>query len=135
MHFLRTSGFLIALGDRFVPGQSCAELIEDRIGRLNQASDPEQRWQVIVGTHNPDLISALPELANQAERISVFGFTEFLPDAPELEDQIDFYDIEDDARLFRTPLPRVEFEDELDGPPVGEADVAFQPGAGRASGA
>lgn len=127
MHFLRTSGFMIALGDRFVPGQSCAELIEERIGRLNESSDPEQNWQVIVGTHNPDLISALPELASQAERISVFGFTEFLPDAPELEDQIDFYDIEDDARLFRTPLPRVEFEDEFDGPPVGEADVAFQP--------
>ena len=127
MHFLRTSGFLIALGDRFVPGQSCADLIEERIGRLNESSDPEQSWQVIVGTHNPELIAALPGLAEQAERISVFGFTEFLPDAPELEEHIDFYDIEDDARLFRTPLPRGEFEDDFEGAQAGEAEVAYQP--------
>lgn len=127
MHFLRTSGFMIALGDRFVPGQSCADLIRERIARLNQADDAEQPWQVIVGTHNSELIAELPELADRAERITVFGFTEFLPDAPELEDQIDFYDIEDDAHLFRSPLPRVEFEDELDDPVGSAPEVAFQP--------
>lgn len=127
MHFLRTSGFMVALGDRFIPGQSCADLIIQRIGGLNDASSEDQSWQVIVGTHNPELIGALPTLADQAERISVFGFTEFLPDAPELENEIDFYDIEDDARLFRTPLPRVEFEDEFGEPQTGEPETAFQP--------
>ena len=126
MHFLRSSGFMIALGDRFVPGQSCADLIEGRIRRLNETSDANQRWQLVVGTHNPELIAALPELADQAERISVFGFTEFLPEAPELEDRIDFYDIEDDAQLFRTPLPRVEFDDEPEDTRIGEPDVGYQ---------
>lgn len=114
MHFLQSSGFMIALGDRFVPGQSCADLIRERIERLNQASLPDQEWQVFVGTHNEDLIAELPQLADQTDRISVFGFTEFFPDAPDLEQRIDFYDIEDDAQLFRSPLPRVEFEDAED---------------------
>ena len=127
MHFLRSSGFLIALGDRFAPGQSCADLIRERISRLNDAADGEQRWQVIVGTHNAELIAALPELADQAEQISVFGFTEFLPDAPELEERIDFYDIEDDAQLFRTPLPRAEFDEEINEPSAAAADLSFQP--------
>lgn len=127
MHFLRTSGFMIALGDRFVPGQSCADLIRERIARLNQATDENQPWQVIVGTHNPDLIAELPELADMAERITVFGFSEFLPDAPELEEQIDFYDIEDDARLFRSQLPRVEFDDDLDDAPDSLPEPAYQP--------
>ncbi|MYG91224.1 MAG: hypothetical protein F4188_07315, partial [Chloroflexi bacterium] len=39
MHFLRTSGFMIALGDRFTPGQSCADLIRERIERLNSTAD------------------------------------------------------------------------------------------------
>ena len=107
MHFLQSSGFMIALGDRFVPGQSCADLIRERVARLNDAALADQEWQIIVGTHNEDLIADLPRLADQADRVSVFGFTEFMPDAPELEDQIDFYDIEDDAQLFRSPLPRV----------------------------
>ena len=127
MHFLRTSRFTIVLGDRFVPGQSCTELIQDRIARLNEASVDGQPWQIIVGTHNPELIAALPELADQAERITVFGFTEFLPDAPELDGEIGFFDIEDDARLFRTPLPRVEFEDEAEGLGGDHQDVAYQP--------
>ncbi|MDE2967954.1 MAG: hypothetical protein OXS30_10795 [Chloroflexota bacterium] len=127
MHFLRTSGFMIALGDRFTPGQSCADLIRERISRLNDAADGEQEWQVIVGTHNPDLIAELPELASEAERVTVFGFTEFLPDTPELEESIDFYDIEDDAQLFRTPLPRVEFDDELEDSSVADPDMAYQP--------
>ena len=127
MHFLQTSGFSILLGDRFIPGRSCADLIQERIRGLNAASDPQQPWQVIVGTHNPDLIAALPVLADQAERISVFGFLEFLPEAPELEDRIDFYDIEDDARLFRMPLPRVEFDDEPEEAQAGDPAVAFQP--------
>ncbi len=127
MHFLRTSGFMIALGDRFVPGQSCADLIQERIARLNDAATDDQPWQVIVGTHNAELISALPTLADRAERISVFGFTEFLPEAPELEDVIDFYDIEDDAQLFRAPLPRVDFdEDEFDIAPQAHGE-AIQP--------
>ena len=127
MHFLRTSGFMIALGDRFTPGQSCADLIRERVSRLNESADANQSWQVIVGTHNPDLIAELPQLADQAERISVFGFTEFMPDAPELEDRIDFYDIEDDANLFRMPLPRVEFDDDLEGAPFAEPEVGIQP--------
>ncbi len=127
MHFLRSSGFMIALGDRFVPGQSCADLIRERIGRLNDAAEPGRSWQVIVGTHNAELIASLPELANQAERISVFGFTEFLPDAPELEVRIDFYDIEDDAQLFRIPLPRMEFEDELAASQPVEPRLAIPP--------
>ena len=127
MHFLRTSGFMIALGDRFTPGQSCADLIRERVSRLNESTDANQSWQVIVGTHNPDLIAELPQLADQAERISVFGFTEFMPDAPELEDRIDFYDIEDDANLFRMPLPRVEFDDDLEGAPFAEPEVGIQP--------
>ena len=132
MHFLRTSGFMIVLGDRFVPGQSCADLITERIAQLNGASVDGQPWQIIVGTHNPDLIAALPELADQAERISVFGFTEFLPDAPELEDEIEFFDIEDDARLFRMPLPRVEFEDEAEDPVGDHQQIAYQPSLVRA---
>ena len=127
MHFLRTSGFMIALGDRFTPGQSCADLIRERVSRLNESADANQSWQVIVGTHNPDLIADLPQLADQAERITVFGFTEFMPDAPELEDRIDFYDIEDDANLFRMPLPRVEFDDDLEGAPFAEPEVGIQP--------
>ena len=127
MHFLRTSGFMIALGDRFATGQSCAELIEERISRLNSAAVDERPWQVIVGTHNPDLIAALPQLASEADRIAVFGFTEFLPDTPEIDERIEIFDIEDDAQLFRTPLPRVEFDDELDEPSVGDADYAYQP--------
>ena len=126
MHFLQSSGFMIALGDRFVPGQSCADLIRERIARLNDAALPDQEWQVIVGTHNEDLIADLPQLADQADRVSVFGFTEFFPDAPELEQQIDFYDIEDDAQLFRAPLPRVEFDDAEDFF-VAEPAAAFQP--------
>ena len=127
MHFLRTSGFLIALGDRFVPGQSCAELIHERIARLNEAADPDQSWQLIVGTHNPDLIAALPELADQAERITVFGFSEFLPESPELEHEIDFFDIEDDALLFRTRLPRVDFDEDAQEAHVSEPEQGFQP--------
>jgi hypothetical protein len=126
MHFLRTSGFMIALGDRFTPGQSCADLIRERIARLNEAANDELPWQVIVGTHNPDLIAELPVLADQAERITVFGFTEFMPETPELEERIDFYDIEDDARLFRSRLPRVEFEDEFDDPRSGEPEIGYQ---------
>lgn len=127
MHFLRTSGFMIALGDRFTPGQSCADLIRERIERLNSTADGEQSWQVIVGTHNSELIAELPDLASQAERITVFGFTEFLPDAPDLEELIDFYDIEDDAQLFRTALPRVEFDDEVDEHHVVDPELAYQP--------
>ncbi len=127
MHFLRTSGFLIALGDRFVPGQSCAELIHERIARLNEAADPDQSWQLIVGTHNPDLIAALPELADQAERITVFGFSEFLPESPELEHEIDFFDIEDDALLFRTPLPRVDFDEDGQEIQAAEPEQGYQP--------
>ncbi len=129
IHFLHSIGFLVALGDRFVPGQSCAELIAERIAALNRSSTPEDSWQLIVGTHDEELIQQLPAIADQAEQISVFGFTEFLPDAPELESWIDFYDIEDDAQLFRLPLARVNFDEYEDEPyerqPV--APVAFQP--------
>ncbi len=117
---------MIALGDRFVPGQSCADLIRQRIAQLNQAASPEQDWQLVVGTHNEELIAALPLLADQAERISVFGFTEFLPDTPEIESQIDFYDIEDDANLFRAPLPRVEVEEETEDPYAPQQEFTFQ---------
>ncbi len=127
MHFLRSSGFMIALGDRFVPGQSCADLIRERIARLNEAALPDQDWQVIVGTHNEELIASLPLLADQAERVSVFGFTEFLPENAEIEAQVDFYDIEDDARLFRAPLPRVDFDEEAGEGFEGEDQYAFQP--------
>ena len=127
MHFLRTSGFFIELGDRFERGQSCAELIHDRVARLNEATDPDQSWQLIVGTHNPDLIAALPELADQAERITVFGFSEFLPESPELENEIDFFDIEDDAHLFRTPLPRVEFDEDGQEIPSTQPEQGYQP--------
>ena len=127
MHFLQSSGFLIALGDRFVPGQSCADLIRERVARLNEAALPDQEWQLIVGTHNDDLIAELPQLADRATRISVFGFTEFFPDAPDLEQHIDFYDIEDDAQLFRSVLPRVEFEDDPAEPFDAELSAPFQP--------
>lgn len=127
MHFLQSSGFMIALGDRFVPGQSCADLIRERVTRLNDAALPDQEWQIIVGTHNEELIADLPRLADQADRVSVFGFTEFFPDAPELEDQIDFYDIEDDAQLFRTPLPRVEFDDDADSFFEADPSAPYQP--------
>lgn len=130
MHFLRSSGFMIELGDRFVDGQSCADLIRNRISRLNESSDPDQAWQLIVGTHNEDLIAELPRLAATAERISVFGFNEFLYDSPELEDDIDFYDIEDDAQLFRSPLPRTEYADEAEQSYSGyepEPQLTFQP--------
>ena len=127
MHFLQSSGFMIALGDRFVPGQSCADLIRERVARLNDAALADQEWQIIVGTHNEDLIADLPRLADQADRVSVFGFTEFMPDAPELEDQIDFYDIEDDAQLFRSPLPRVEFEDDAEALFEADTSAPFQP--------
>ena len=127
MHFLQSSGFMIALGDRFIPGQSCADLIRERVARLNNAALADQEWQIIVGTHNEDLITDLPLLADQADRISVFGFTEFFPDAPELEQQIDFYDIEDDAHLFRSPLPRVEFEDDAEDLFETDPATAFQP--------
>ena len=133
MHFLRSSGFMIALGDRFVPGQSCADLIRERISRLNEAALPDQEWQIIVGTHNEELIASLPQLADQAARISVFGFTEFLPENPEIEAQVDFYDIEDDARLFRTPLPRVEFDDEGNGGFEADDEYAFQPTLDRSA--
>ncbi len=127
MHFLRTSGFMIALGDRFEPGQSCTDLIRQRIAQLNEASLPDQSWQVIVGTHNDDLIGDLPLLADQAERISVFGFTEFLPDSPDLESQIDFYDVEDDAGLFRSPLPRVDVEEYPEEPGGMDEARSYQP--------
>ena len=127
MHFLRSSGFMIALGDRFVPGQSCADLIRQRITSLNEAALPDQEWQIIVGTHNEELIASLPHLADQAERISVFGFTEFLPENAEIEAQVDLYDIEDDARLFRAPLPRVDYEDDGDGAFEADDEFAFQP--------
>lgn len=127
MHFLQSSGFMIALGDRFVAGQSCADLIRERVTRLNSAALPDQEWQVIVGTHNEDLISDLPQLADQADRVSVFGFTEFFPDAPELEQDIDFYDIEDDAQLFRTPLPRVDYDEESEGFLDANGEAGFQP--------
>lgn len=127
MHFLQSSGFMIALGDRFVPGQSCADLIRERIGRLNDAALPDQEWQVIVGTHNDGLIAELPQLADQADRVSVFGFTEFFPETPELDQQIDFYDIEDDAQLFRSPLPRVEFDEDAEDLFDTELTAPFQP--------
>lgn len=127
MHFLQSSGFMIALGDRFVPGQSCADLIRERVSRLNAAALEDQEWQLIVGTHNDDLIDELPQLADQADRISVFGFTEFFPDTPNLEEHIDFYDIEDDAQLFRTPLPRVDFEDDAEATFDAQPDAPFQP--------
>lgn len=135
MHFLRSTGFMIALGDRFVPGQGCSDLIEERIQRLNQTAESDQTWQLIVGTHNEELIRALPTLASSAERITVFGFSEFLPEAPELEERIDFYDIEDDAQLFRSSLPRPDFEDGYEEPVERRPAVAFQPELGATSAA
>ena len=131
MHFLRTSGFMIALGDRFVPGQSCADLIRQRIAALNAAADPEQSWQLIVGTHNEDLIAELPLLADTAEQIGVFGFLDQIPETPELDQRINFYDIEDDASLFRARLPRVDYDDTEDGydyaAPVYQPPLAERP--------
>ncbi len=122
LHFLEMAGFGVALGERFTPGRSCADQIRARIAALNDAADPESGWQVMVGTHDPVLIGELPQLASQAEKISVFGFTEFLPDEPELEGRIDFFDIEDDAQLFRMPLTRIDSEEPHGPAPIGGAD-------------
>ncbi len=131
IHFLQSAGFLITLGDRFVPGRSCADLIRAQIEQLNQAATAEQSWQVIVGTHNEGLIRDLPRIADMAERISVFGFDEHLPKDEEIDSQIDFYDIEDDARLFRTPLPRLTPADDAEDAtwvqPVGEYVQEMEP--------
>ncbi len=116
MHFLQSAGFTIALGERFTPGSGCVDLIREQITRLNQAAAGTDQWSVIVGTHNEDLIRDLPQIADQAERIAVFGFTEHLPDDPDIEAAIEIYDIEDDAKLFRVRLDRPSPDDDGDDP-------------------
>ncbi len=112
VHFLGTSGFRVDMGERYEEGRKCADLIRQQVERLNEAAVTDQSWQLIVATHDWDLIESLPDLAYRAERITVLGFTEVQPDTPDLDDQIDFRDIEDDARLFRVTLPRGNWEED-----------------------
>ncbi len=124
--FLQNAGFNVAFGERYTPGQSCADVIRNRIGELNAHADLSASWQVIVGTQSTELIESLPTAASHADRIIAFGFTEYMPDDELIPSNVEVYDIEDDANLFRAPLPRAAETD----PGIDEPSMRGEPAAG-----
>ena len=127
LHFLRMSGFKVGIGERFTSGKTCVDVIRQGIAELNQPGGARQPWNLIVGTQNQSFIRELPNIATGAERIGVFGFSEELPSDHELERLIEFYDIEDDANLFRTPLDRSEYEESPEEAPPAPPSYDYQP--------
>ena len=122
--FLESAGFNPLLAER-LDDETCDDLIVDSIRRIPRETSRLRTWGVVVVTQQSHLIDRLEELQSSLPascRVAVAGFSEDFPEEDESEGGIEFFDIEDDAQLFRNRLPRAPFEDE--GPePYGEPFV------------
>ncbi len=114
MNFLERAGFRLDVADRLIDPDGIVRIITERIEQIEADLGPDDGYDVMVATHNRRLIGQLTSVAPSAERIGLLGFDEWLPDDQELEERIEVFDLETDARLFRVDLGRGQSEE--DGP-------------------
>ncbi len=113
LRFLESAGFIPLLAER-MDNETCDDLIVDSISQISREPRRFGSWGVVVVTQQPHLIDRVEELESwlpSSCRIAVVGFTEDFPE-DESRAKIEFFDVEDDAQLFRNRLPREPFDDE-----------------------
>ena len=106
MNFLERAGFRLDVADRLMDPDGIVRIITDRIGQIEDDLGPEDSYDVMVATHNRRLIGELTSVAPSAKRVGLLGFDEWLPADNELDERIEVFDLEADARLFRVDLGR-----------------------------
>ena len=99
---------LLALGYRPVPlsGPSDAKVVDIAIQRTLEAL-AEREADVMLVSHDRDFVEEVADLAHDGRRIGVIGFQEFRSAEFASIDGIEFFDLEYDAQVFDTRLPRV----------------------------
>ncbi len=106
MNFLERAGFRLDVADRLMDPDGIVRIITERIAQIEADLGPDDSYNVVVATHNRRLIEQLTSVAPSAERLGLLGFDEWLPDDHELDERIEVFDLEADARLFRVDLGR-----------------------------
>lgn len=106
MNFLERAGFRLDVADRTMDPDGIVRIITERIGQIEDDLGPNDSYDVMVATHNRRLIGELTSVAPSAKRVGLLGFDEWLPADNELDERIEVFDLEGDARLFRVDLGR-----------------------------
>ena len=106
MNFLERAGFRLDVADRTMDPDGIVRIITERIGQIEDDLGPNDSYDVMVATHNRRLIGELTAVAPAAKRVGLLGFDEWLPADNELDERIEVFDLEADARLFRVDLGR-----------------------------
>lgn len=114
LNFLESAGFKLLLAER-MNDETCHGLIVDSLEQIpRDRSEPGSRGVVVV-TEQQHLIERMDVLRESLRlkdsRVAVVGFGEDFPPEEEYEGGLEFFDIEDEADLFRNPLPRAPYED------------------------
>lgn len=67
----------------------------------------ERPGNVLLASHDGDFAGPLNALLGDDRRIGVIGFREYMSGAFREDDRIELLDLEEDARAFTVPLPRL----------------------------
>lgn len=99
---------LLALGYRPVPlsGPSDAKVVDIAIQRTLEAL-AERDADVMLVSHDRDFVEEVADLAGGGRRLGVIGFQEFRSAEFASIEGVEFFDLEYDAQVFDTRLPRV----------------------------
>lgn len=99
---------LLALGYRPVPlsGPAEAKVVDIAIQRTLLALEARDA-DVMLVSHDRDFVDEVSRLAGRGRRVGVIGFQEFRSADFAAIDGVEFFDLEYDAHVFDTRLPRV----------------------------
>ncbi len=99
---------LLALGYRPVPlsGPADAKVVDIAIQRTLLALEAREA-DVMLVSHDRDFVDEVSRLAGRGRHVGVIGFQEFRSADFAAIDGVEFFDLEYDAQVFDTRLPRV----------------------------
>lgn len=105
---------MTAIGFRVVPlsGPAGMKVVDVGIQRTLDAI-VERAGDVVLGSHDADFLPQVEALRKVGRRVALLGFREFmsLQYSEVIADGVEVLDLEDDARCFNRPLPRLRVID------------------------
>jgi len=105
---------LTAMGLRTVPlsGPPGVKVVDVGIQRMLEAIG-ERDADVVLGSHDGDFLPQVAALLGRGRRVALLGFSEYMNSqyAGLAADGLAVFDLEHDAKAFRTLLPRVRIID------------------------
>ena len=102
---------LLAMDIRPIPlsGPPSVKVVDEGIQRTLEAIAARDGGNVMLGSHDADFLPQISALLHAGRQVAVLGFREFVSStyADLVDDGLEIFDLESDARCFNRPLPRV----------------------------